>query len=123
MHVSPSDVTANLVAGVATDAISAAAVHSHQLIKKVLRWKETKTRLRQVEAAVGGFPSDIEDQVRAYLGSQSGRKIITSLAYLAVLGDIDGKRAKDLGEIFAQEVKRSCPQGETATILGNSLNL
>ena len=116
MNISPTDVSANLIAAVAADAISAAVVHSQQLAKKILRRNETRARLRKIEAIVGQFPSGVEDQVRNYLDSQPGRKLITSLAYLAVLDDIGGDRVHSLGELFVKEVKRGCPHANEEAI-------
>src|ERR1035438_5292724 len=106
----PIALTLSVATGLATDAIAAAASHSPHLIEKTLGRRATRAQLRRIEELVGNYPADAEMQLRDYLSSQPGRKIITSLAYLAALDDTEGKRATDLSELFVQEVCQNCPE-------------
>ena len=105
----PIALTLSVATGLASNAITAAASHSPHLIQKTLARRATRAQLRRIEELVGSYPADAEIQVRNYLDSRPGRKIITSLAYLAALDDTEGKRAADLGKIFTQEVRQNCP--------------
>ena len=105
----PVVLTLSVATGLATDAIAAAASHSPHLIQKALARRATQAQLRRIEEVVGSYPADVEIQIQNYLSSPPGRKIITSLAYLAALDDTEGKRARDLGDLFIQEVSKNCP--------------
>ena len=114
MIISPAAVTVNLATSLTTEALTAAAAHSTHLARRAVSRKATRNRLRRIDDLIGAFPGDAEPQLRDYLTSRAGRKIMTSLAYLAMLDEVGGRRVDDLGSLFIQDVEQSCPDVDTA---------